>query len=216
MGFMTFMTSHFLGVRVWVWAYFLLAILLGFGVALYWHREKLKKFYYMIRFPEKLLKVMVHYPSGLYKIYWRVIPTDFLFKLENKTYIFDDIALIKKNEIFVDTQKPYNKITIGKKKYEFDPKILIKSKGSKYPEIHYFFNCPHPFIFDFKKLKSAKLKITSQNLKTILENNLVQKLLTLKEEKNLLFIILVLSIANAIATAILVLNDLGVFEGKGG
>lgn len=214
MGLTTFMTGNFLGVRVWIWFYLGLSMVLFGGVALYWHREKLKYLYYRVIFPEKLLKVVMHYPSGLYKIYWRIIPTDFLFTLENKKYVYDNKAILRHNEIFVDTTKKYNNIKIGKKKYDFNPKLLIKSKGSRYPEIHYFFNIPNPINYD-EKVTSGEITISSQNLKTILENDLLQKLLTLKSEKNIMFIIMMLAIANVIGTAFIILNDMGVFAGKG-
>ena len=65
---MGFFTNELLGVKLWIWLYFALSIMGGMTVLIFWFREKVRRKYYELRFPEKLIKIVIHYKSGLFKI----------------------------------------------------------------------------------------------------------------------------------------------------
>lgn len=195
------------GVRWWVLVYFLFSVFVGLAIGIYWKREALKRLYYTTRFPERTLKVIIHYKGGLYNIYWRLIPDDNLFKINDKTYEFTDKEILKENDFFADKSK--NKQTIIKvdgNEYTFEDLAQVKQKGSKYPEVHYFYNNPKPLSFDFT---NEKLDFTGKQMSDFEENDLFTKLLKLNQEKSTLMILILISCANLIATFFMIAKLMG-------
>lgn len=200
---MSFWTIELLGVSFWIWCYFLLSILLGLGVIAYINREKLRKKYYDFRFPEKVIKVMIHYKSNQYKRYWRVIPDVDFFKIDGKTYNYSDSNVLKENDFFMLEGKDYPIIKVKdgkeKKEYKYLFKRLygLKERKRKYMQIHYWFNDPNPIGFDFDQ---RKIDLNSTQLQTFKDNDLFAKLLTLESEKKLMMLLFILVVGNLIAT----------------
>ena len=195
------------GVRWWVWIYFVFDILLGVSIAIYWHREKIKKIYYSTRFPEKTLKIIIHYKSGLFNIYWRLIPDNNLFKINNKTYEFTDKEILRENDFFADKSKNGKTIIkINNNEYNFEDLAQIKQKGTKYPEVHYFYNNPKPLSFDFD---NSKLDFTGKQMTEFEENDLFTKLLKLNQEKSTLMILVLIGCANLIIGFFIVAKIMG-------
>ncbi len=199
----------FLGVRIWIWFYFGLSIILFIGVAIYWYRERIRKKYYEFRYPEKLVKVVIHYKSMMYKEYWRIIPDDMFFSIENKKYEFNDKNILKENEFFSKKSKNKTIIKIKGKEYIFEDLLGIKHRHTKYMEMHYFFNNPNPINFN---LSEKKLDFSAKQLFDFKENDLFAKLLTLQGERSLMMIILILSIVNIIVSMFLVAKIMGWVE----
>ena len=194
-------------VRWWVWLYFFFSVIVGIGVALYWKREDVIRIYFQTRFPERVIKVVIHYKSGLYNIYWRLIPDNNLFKISNKIYEFSDKEILKENDFF--SLKDKNKKTIVKiegKEYNFEDLALINQKGRKWTEIHYFYNNPTPLSFDFE---NNELDFTSTQMNEFEQNDLFTKLLTLEQEKKTLIILIVMVAFNLFMTIFIIAKMMG-------
>jgi len=190
-----------LGVRWWIWLYLAFSIFMGIFIGIYWHRERLKKFYYLARFPERIIKIFLHYETGFYNIYWRLIPDDDTFNINKKIYEFNDKFILKENNFFADKRK--NEKTIIKvdgKEYYFEDLALIKSKGGKYPEIHYFYNNPKPLDFN---LIDNDLKFSSKQMHDFEQNDLFSKLLTLSQERTTMMMIMIICCINTIVNFII-------------
>jgi hypothetical protein len=203
---MGFFDGELLGIHIFIWVYFLISILAFIGVLIYWQREKIKENYYKWRFPEKLLKVIIHYPSGLYRIFFRLIPTDSFFIFDGKTYNYLTESVLKQNDFFIykDSGKAIAKIE--DKIYNLEDRFKIKRKDAQFPEIHYIYDCPLPI--DFNSIDN-KLKLSGSNLTDLKENDLLKKLLTLEQEKSMLMIIMLLVGFNILATLFIIAKMMG-------
>ena len=213
---MSFLTAvGWFDVRWWIWLYFFFTILAGLSIGIYWRRETLKRLYYQTRFPERTIQIIMHYKSGLYNTYWRLIPDNNLFKINNKTYEFTDKEILRENDFFADKNKRKKTIIkVDGKEYEFEDLMQIKRKGTKYPEIHYFHNYPKPLSFDFDtdiKDKDGKLILgfTGKQMTDFEENDLFTKLLRLNQERNTLLFLIMVSCANAIMTLFIIAKMMG-------
>jgi hypothetical protein len=187
------------GVHLWIFLYMFAGFLFVVAIILYIKREILFKIYYTARFPEATLKVFIHYPGNLYKIYYRLVPDKDTFEINKKLYYYNDKKLQKENEFYLmNTDKGWQ-IKIEGKIYDAPKFIerLIKRKGSKYPEIHYLYNCPNPLDFS---VKDKMIKLSSMDLNELKNNDLFQKLLSLESEKVTFIILIVLAIANLLIT----------------
>lgn len=205
-----FMTNSFWGVRLWIWFYLLFSMTSFLFVMLYFFREKIKKFYYSMRYPEKLFKVVMHFKGSMYKEYWRILPDNKIINFKNKKYFFDGETFIKDKEMLFCPKNKSDKLitTIENKEFTFNEYYGIKRRWNKYPEIHYFYNNPNPIKFeisDKQKLITPELKISSNQLSMFKENDLFSKLLLLKGQDNLIKIIMIIAIANVIGTTFILL-----------
>jgi len=204
---MGFMELSWLGVRIWIWLYLGFSVIALGGVAIYLFREIIRKQYYKIRFPEKLIKVIIHYKTNFYKVYWRIIPDTDTFNIDNKHYSFESKLIKNPDDVFAKTEKGTGLIlVIDDKKYKIDNLLKIKTRFEKYPEIHYFFNCPNPINFD---LSNTKIDFSSKQLKEFKENDLFTKLLTLDSQGSLMFIVLVATIVSGLISLFMLARDMG-------
>lgn len=203
---MGFMELTWLGVRVWIWLYLGFSIL-GLGVvAIYFFKEWIRKQYYKIRFPEKLLRVVIHYKSQHFKVYWRIMPDTDTFRIDGKNYAYNDKSILNPNDVFVKHIGTELKLGIAGKFYNVDDLLKIKNRWQNYPELHYFYNCPNPINFD---LSNKKIDFTSKQLKEFKENDLFAKLLTLDTQSKLLFIVLIVTAVGALISLLMLARDLG-------
>ena len=194
-------------VRWWIWLYFAFSIIVGIAVALYWKREEVIRIYFQTRFPERVVKVFVHYKSGLYNTYWRLIPDNNLFKINNVTYEFNDKEILKENDFFSLKEKSEKTIIkIKGKKYNFEDLALINQKGRKWSEIHFFYNNPKPLSFDFT---NEKLDFTGKQMTDFEDNDLFTKLLTLEQENKKITILIVMSAFNLFMTIFIIAKMMG-------
>lgn len=203
---MGFLTTTFLGVRIWIWFYLVFSMLSFAGVLIWFYRERIKCKYYELRFPEKLIKVVMHYPSKMFRIYWRLIPDEESFTIESKTYSFEDKSLLKDNELFTYRKDTGHYLKVNKKEYLIDDLLKIKTRWKRYPEVHYFFNKPSPIDFDFTK---KKIDISASQLDKFKKSDLFVKLLTLTENKQIIVFAIILGILNLLGIIFLIAKQMG-------
>lgn len=203
-----FFSNTWLGVKVWIWLYFFLSIVLGSFVILYWHREKIRRKYYEIRFPERIIKVVLHYKSGFFKEFFRLMPDDNLFVINGKDYHFDSEEILRDNDFFVRKNKKKTETVVKIEGVEYIITDLYKLRKKKrdYPELHYFYNIPKPIQFDYKE---KDIKLSAKQLNLFQENDLFSKLLTLDTQRNIFIILMILMIANFLVTFILLAKNMG-------
>lgn len=195
-----FFNNTFLGVRFFIWLYFMIGVVaLGSGL-IYWYRETIRRKYYELRFPEKIIKVVIHYKTGIFREYFRLIPDDYTINVDGKSYNYNDKAILKIEEILKEENKGLYAIIDGKK-YPVIKENIIKKRRSNHPEIHFFYNVTTPINYDFEKLNAEFSAKEQQDFK---ENDLFQKLLTLEDEKKLLKFILIVTIITLLGVGFIV------------
>jgi len=212
MAKLDFLYIVFWGARLWIWILFVFSFFLVVGIILYWYREVIRYRYYSFRFPEQLIKIIIHYSGGMTKRYYRLIPDDKKFRLDNKIYNYTDKSVLKNTDFFLmksQTGKQY--FEVEGKQYDFIELCKIKEKTCIYPEIHYFDNNPTPIKFNVEK---KLIDFTSLELEEFEKNDLWKKLLTLEGEKSLIIIILILGVVNAIASLLIIAKIFGLLDKK--
>jgi len=182
---MAFLQITLWGIKLWVLLYFLFSVLMGLGIIIYWKRELVRKKYYELRYAEKIIKVIIHHPTQLYRVFWRIIPLDKKFTILDQNYDYDDNKIIKDNDFFGFKRGEKTIIKVDGNEYDFKEIAGIRDKHKDYIEIHYFYNIPSPLDFNFS---GKELKISSKELNLLKENDLFAKLLTLTEHKGLIVI----------------------------
>lgn len=205
---MSFLTASLWGVKVWIWLYLIISIVLLLVVIIILFREQIRKQYYKIRFPQRLLKVVIHYKTGYFNVYWRIIPDLDTFNIAGHKYAYDEKSVVKDKELFVKKRDKFGEghIVIDGKSYKIEKLMKIKNRWESWPELHYFYNVPNPIKFDYDK---KKIPFTSKQLKTFKENDLFTKLLTLDNQNNLMFICIIASALSAIISFVILARDLG-------
>lgn len=201
----------FYGARLWIWLLFLFSVIAFIGIVLFFFREKIKETWYKVRHPEKVIKVIMHYPNNMFKIFWRLIPVDKQFSINKLNYLYNDKIIERQNDIYAKKTENALILIIEGKKYKLDDFHKIKNRWSKYPEIHYFFNCPNPISYNSK---DYKIDITSNQFSELKENDLVSKLLSLSDQDKMLMMLLIFSILNFIASVFIILKIMGVLDKK--
>jgi len=170
-------------------------------------REMLKRKYYAVFYPEKTIKVCIHYPNNRFRYFWRVIPSKRRFTVQNKIYFFDEKYLNncdifatenKKNELFVEVEG---------KRYMINEQEFNKGRFDKFPEIHYFQDNPFPLQFK----STGKINITSEELEAMQKNDLFYKLLSLSDQNMLLIFCIILSAVSCMGVIFLIAKNMGYF-----
>ena len=198
--------GSWLGVRGWIWGYLAFSVAVFIFVLIWFYKEKIRKKYYEIRFPEKLLKVVIHFKSGYFKEYWRLIPDTEEFIIDSKIYKYSDKKVLKDNEFYLRKKNAALKAVVDGKEYDINDKCKLIRRWRSYPEIHYFFNIPIPIDFD---LSSKSLEFSSKQLQEFKDNDLFGKLLSLDAEKNMLVFLLVMAIINILISAFILAKIMG-------
>jgi hypothetical protein len=199
----------FLGVRLLIWIFFGMSVLCGLIVLTYWKREVIKEKYYKIRFPEKVIKIILHYKGTTkFRTFWRLIPDKRDFSLNGKRYLYDDKQILKENDFYIYEKDKMLVARIEGIEYNLDDKYRInKSRRDNWPEIHYFSDCPFAISFndylqtlnqDPKDPKNSKavIMVSAKDYQTLSEGDMWDKLLTLRGEKASFMILMILGIGN--------------------
>jgi len=209
----SYFTVKWFGVFAWLWILMVSTVMM---ICLLLFLDLKAWFFYQWnkwRNPEKLLKVVIHYKSGLYKIFWRLIPHDGKIIVNDLIYRYYDKTTLKDPEIFGYASKEEDiKFKISGKEYNFSQSFGIRTKDMKFPEIHYYDNIPKPidFISNFEKLD-----MTSEQTRDFEDNQLWSKLLNIESEKMLIIMCIVIGIINLLLSGFMALIMTGVIKMKG-
>jgi len=181
------------GVRLWIFIMLIMSIILGLGCVAYYFREYIKQFYYRKKFPEKLIKVVIHYKNGQFKNFYRLIPDDNYFMINGLRYCYKHERVIKENDWFAIEKDKEHFVNVQGKEYKLEDMGIIRRSKTNDDEIHYFFGVPVPIIFNFS---NKDIELSSKELNDFKENDLFAKLLTLETERSLLIFCLLVGIIN--------------------
>jgi hypothetical protein len=204
--FSDFMNEILWGVHVWIWFYLVLSFGLFMFVVIYFYKELIRKKYYEVRFPEKLLKIVVHFKSGYFKEYWRLIPATEEFIIDGKLYKYSDKIVMRDNEFYLRKKNANIVAVIDGRQYDINDKLKLIKRWRSYPELHYFYNIPMPIDFD---LSNKALEFSSTQLQEFKENDLFAKLLTLDTERNMLVMVIVIGVINLLISVFIVAKLMG-------
>jgi len=198
-----FLNNIFLGARVWMWLYLLVGIIVFLIALCYYYREKIRKKYYMFRYPEKVIRIYIHYANNKFKVFYRLIPDDDFVDIRGLKYNFSNKNVLNNDSYCkYDSKQRKFVINIEDKEYNIeDNKIITLPKRENIPEIHYFYNNSNPLNFD---IKSKKLDFSAKQLKDFKDNDLFTKLLTLRETDNYLKFLMLICAGNLIATLFII------------
>lgn len=207
---MAFLSVVIWGVKLWIWLYLGFSLLALSSIAIIFFKEEIRKKYYIIKYPEKLIKVVIHYPNNIFKEFWRLIPDTEFLNVDGKAYKYDAKKASKDSDIFAELNKGSKEkgyyVKVNGKKYEIDALKGIKYRWRKYPELHYFYNSPAPIDFN---AVNKKIDINGSLLEEFKENDLFVKLLTIETEKNMLMIIMITTIIGTIASVVVLAKIMG-------
>jgi hypothetical protein len=197
---------------LFIWIFFLLSLLIFGYIIWYFFGENIKGWVLRIRSPQRVIKLLIHYPGGYYRTYWRLIPDDHIFKIDKKLYLYDQNVITKDHEFYVATGvRPHPMILVVKdlftktikgkeffhigdtEEYEFNKMFMIKERFSAWPELHYVYNAPQPLDFN---VKTDKVDFSSASLAEFHETDMIGKLLRLKYESMMMIFLIVLIFAN--------------------
>ena len=191
-------------VPIIVWVIMGFQVLAPLGLWIYFKRELIRKKWYEIWNKEKLIKIVIHYPTGYFSEYWRLIPPKENYKVADGIYFYNKDKLISPKEIFgIEGKDKKIYAEIEGKKYALDDKEIRKKRFSIYPEIHYFYGNPRPLSF---KTKEKSGELSASELSDFQENDLFQKMLSLEDEKRMLMLIFLIVIINLLATIFIILH----------
>jgi hypothetical protein len=194
------------GVSLLIWILFLISILTGIIVLLYWNREKIKYHYYTLRYPERTIKIVMHYKNNQFKDFWRLIPPLDTFEIEGKQYAYTDKSLLKENELFAEFKKEDLTFKFEGKEYIIKSDHILKKRGRIFPEIHYFYGYPLPLDFDITK---KDIDFNSSQLTIFKDNDLFVKLLTLDDTNMKIMLLFIVVIINLLGTLFIIAKLMG-------
>jgi hypothetical protein len=145
--------------------------------------------------PARIIRCVIHYDSTRTKVYYRLIPSDKTFVIDDMRYHYDKESSIKPEDLFAVLDKKDKKeltFKIDNKEYKYSLLSLEKRSvlfgEDNCLEIHYWFNCPTPINFDVKK---RDVVLSAKQMQDMKVNDLFAKLLKLEDQDMMLMIILI-------------------------
>jgi hypothetical protein len=213
---MGFFDTYFLGARLYYWFYLLITILGLLIVIAYTQRHVIKRKFYEIRFPEKLIIVSIIYPGNMIRDFPILVPTSKSFELEGQKYLFNSKSILKNNFWFVREEGDKLKVMIEDKEYNVVLKKSLKYRWHQWPRIYYREGCPWPIDWSIKpNLKDGKgneLNYTAQDLKAFSDEKTLMQIYKELEGNGLLVFILILVIVSIIISGVVALKLFGVLH----
>lgn len=155
-----------------------------------------------------IIALVIFGTFGLIALLVLILTIIIYVKLTRRTTIKATIILRTGGQISKNVKRTETNFTINEQTYSLGKKAensVLKTKFRDY--VYYLENNPDPIIFDFENNKPL---IQSDDFKTVLENDLIEKLFSMKileTIKLLLFIIIVICIIT------LALSGFGAFSG---
>ena len=201
-------------VREWI-LYCFIGSIFFFLFCIGWAYQETIKFWVLKTFkPERLIKVVMHYPNNDLKNFWRLIPEDDLLSIGHEKYIYgrEELSTIK-DKFILKNKDESRYVLIDGVNYDFNVLCLEKKRFDKFPEIHYIFGNPLPIDFTYFTKKKADgvsvVDLSARQLEMLKKNDLFAKLLRLDVEQNLMTFIIIIGIINICATGFVIAKMMG-------
>lgn len=196
-------------VRLFYWIYLFGAILLSSTGIIYWQREAIKKHYFILRFPEKLIIINVIYPGGYIRKFYRLIPEDMTFDIEGGTYAFADQSILKKNDWFLYPGKQADELCcrVDGKEYNISEKLQLRSRWEQWPELYYLFGKPFPV--DFSASSPDNIKFDSRDLEKLKKSTILTQIYASLPGDTIIYIVLVLLFVVLAAVGVILSKIMG-------
>lgn len=206
----SFWDIKFLTIHIGVWILLFGTILIILGVVLYFSRERLREYYYKWRWPERVIKVCIHYsPSRFYKTFWRLIPPRGQFEIKGQIYRYDERAVIKEEDYLAEERGQDYFIRAEGKEYKIDLNKVVGRKGG-WPELHYPYNCPEPY--DYATYKTDGFNISGSKINDLVKSDLWEKALNLAGQNALLAVCIILGVINLFISIVIASKVMGVLK----
>lgn len=180
----SFMFFRYYNVMLWIWFLLVFTFFGVSGVIVWIFRYSIQARYWEFRWPEKVVKVIIHYPNRSYTEHVRLIPEKDTFNILDKEYLWSEENVISASDQFQTGLK----LVVNGIDYEYDTTKLITKKRSRHPQIHYFYNNPDPIMYDTTQ---HKIRTTAKELGEFHENQLVAQFLMVEEVTKLVMIMLI-------------------------
>lgn len=168
--------------------------------------ERIQRWRLKIFVPHRLIRVTIHYDTTRTKSFYRMIPADKIFVIDDVRYHYDKESTVKPEDIFAQYDKKDKKqiiLTVNGKKYKYDLNNLEKRTQlfgeDNCLEIHYWYNISTPINFDVKK---KDVILSARQMQDMKKNDLFAKLLRLEDQDMLIMIILFIVIVAVIIAGI--------------
>lgn len=197
------------GVRLFIWLFVLIAIICVILAFAFWKKDKIQEIYYKIKYPEKVIKIIIHYKGTfLYKLFWRLIPDKPDFSIDGKRYLYDSKDIIRDNDFYAYTEDSQLIVRVEGKKYILDDRYkILPHKKDNYPELHYFDNIP--FAINYKDYEGNKLQVSAKDYNELADNDLWEKLLTMREQKGMMLFLMILGVGNILISLFILAKIMG-------
>jgi hypothetical protein len=210
-----------------MWAYFGCSLLVLAGIIAYVARERIRKEWYKVRFPEKLIHVVLIYPGNFKRDYWRLIPEDTTFELDGGTYNYDDDAVLKANTWFASKDKKREGrliLRIGEKEYYLDDRLKIKNRWETWPEIYFCYGCPFPVDWQTMETPeytskdamgndiSKKVAFNAMDWERLKKSTILTQIYATLAANGTLIFIVILLVAVLILSGVSVANQAGIIH----
>lgn len=223
-GFFNMMVG---GIHLWILAFCIVSMCMLVGVMIYLFREKLNEKFLKLTKPERVIKVVIHYPNGMYRNLWRVLPERKNLKIGKGLYNFDQDLMIRQVQDLLPDQEPPawmmppapKPAEISKSRkimikadgfdYVYAQDLQLKSRWSKYPEIHYVSGSPNPI--DWRRTH-GDIALSAIDQADLQENDLFIKLLSHSITDMKINMLMIIMIVNVLISAYLALKISGVIK----
>lgn len=173
---------YFIGARLIYWLYLGITLIGAAVVIIYVERHLIRRVYYEIRFPEKLLIITLIYPGNMMRDYARLLPEDKSFSIEGGIYLYDDKAVLKQNDWYLTPNPEGNLIAhIGDKEYIINKYKKYYYRWHKWPRLFYKADCPYPI--DMLSGIVTNIPGKDENNKAIMANYSARELTNFGQQK---------------------------------
>ena len=158
-----------------------------------------------------MLTINIIYPSGLFRKFWRLIPTDSGFMIEGKLYLYNDEAIIKNNDWYAYKSKAGELVArIEDKEYNLNLLLGIKQRWERWPELYYQDGNPWPI--NMTRSSNKELMYNSGDFKRLRESDTLAKLHAMLARTDLGPIVIVLAGAALLVAIFIALKVYGVMK----
>lgn len=157
-------------------------------------RTEIKVMFIRHFYPERVIRLVIHYPNNKYTSEIRMIPEDRFIEIGSLRYYYDKEATLKHKDMFGYMKKRDKQnlfFNVDNKEYKYDIEKLEKNtKENTELELHYWYNIPTPINFN---LEHKSIEISAKQQGDMKRNDLFAKLLTLEDQNMLILIAIIVS-----------------------